>query len=204
MILLVDNYDSFTYNLEQYLAEFADEVVVCRNDAADLMELAASATGIVLSPGPGKPSEAGLLEEVVQKFADKLPMLGICLGHQAIGEVFGGTVSQAGEIRHGKVSMMRQTADSTIFAGLDEELEIMRYHSLIVEKDAFPEALEVLARSLDDDEIMAMQLRGFPVYGLQFHPESIGTLDGKRMMANFVAIVEKEGERDGSVFAKSV
>ncbi|MBC6309784.1 aminodeoxychorismate/anthranilate synthase component II [Listeria sp. FSL L7-1582] len=204
MILLVDNYDSFTYNLEQYLAEFADEVVVCRNDAADLMELAASATGIVLSPGPGKPSEAGLLEEVVRRFADKLPMLGICLGHQAIGEVFGGTVSRAGEIRHGKVSMMRQTAGSAIFAGLDEELEIMRYHSLIVEKEAFPEALEVLARSLDDDEIMAMQLRGFPVYGLQFHPESIGTLDGKRMMANFVAIVEKEGERDGSVFAKSI
>lgn len=204
MILLVDNYDSFTYNLEQYLAEFADEVVVCRNDAADLMELAASATGIVLSPGPGKPSEAGLLEEVVRQFADKKPMLGICLGHQAIGEVFGGTVSQAGAIRHGKVSMMRQTADSAIFAGLDEELEIMRYHSLIVEKDGFPNALEILARSLDDDEIMAMQLRGFPVYGLQFHPESIGTFDGKRMMANFVAIVEKEGERDGSVFAKSV
>ncbi|EUJ29516.1 anthranilate synthase component II [Listeria cornellensis] len=204
MILLVDNYDSFTYNLEQYLAEFADEVVVCRNDATDLMELAASATGIVLSPGPGKPSEAGLLEEVVRRFAHKLPMLGICLGHQAIGEVFGGTVSQAGVIRHGKVSMMRQTVGGAIFAGLDEELEIMRYHSLIVEKDGFPDALEVLARSLDDDEIMAMQLRDFPVYGLQFHPESIGTLDGKRMMANFVAIVEKEGERDGSVFAKSV
>lgn len=203
MILLVDNYDSFTYNLEQYLAEYAEEVVVRRNDAADLMEVAASATGIVLSPGPGKPSEAGLLEEIVRQFADKKPMLGICLGHQAIGEVFGGTVSQAGAIRHGKVSNMKQTAGA-IFAGLGEELEIMRYHSLIVEKAGFPETLEILARSLDDDEIMAMQLRGFPVYGLQFHPESIGTLDGKRMIANFVAIVEKEGERDGSVFAKSV
>ncbi|MBC1500821.1 aminodeoxychorismate/anthranilate synthase component II [Listeria weihenstephanensis] len=203
MILLVDNYDSFTYNLEQYLAEYAEEVVVRRNDEVDLMEVAANATGIVLSPGPGKPSEAGLLEEVVRQFADKKPMLGICLGHQAIGEVFGGTVSQADAIRHGKVSNMKQTAGA-IFAGLGEELEIMRYHSLIVEKKGFPDTLEILARSLDDDEIMAMQLRGFPVYGLQFHPESIGTLDGKKMMANFVAIVNKEGNQDGSLLAESI
>ncbi|MBC1434328.1 aminodeoxychorismate/anthranilate synthase component II [Listeria rocourtiae] len=203
MILLVDNYDSFTYNLEQYLAEFAGEIMIRRNDAADLMEMAEVASGIVLSPGPGKPNEAGLLEEVVRRFAKVKPMLGICLGHQAIGEVFGGTVSQAKVIRHGKVSVMHQTAGA-IFDGLDVSLEIMRYHSLIVEKVAFPEELEILAKSLDDDEIMAIQLRGFPVYGLQFHPESIGTLDGKRMMANFVAIVEKESERDGSVFAESV
>ncbi|CAM4310762.1 aminodeoxychorismate/anthranilate synthase component II [Listeria booriae] len=203
MILLVDNYDSFTYNLEQYLMEYASEVVVRRNDAADLMEVAERATGIVLSPGPGKPSEAGLLEEVVRVFANQKPMLGICLGHQAIGEVFGGTVSQAEKIRHGKVSMMKQSGGA-IFAGLGEELEIMRYHSLIVEQADFPEDLEVLARSLDDDEIMAMQLRDYPVYGLQFHPESIGTLDGKQMMANFVAIVEKEGKHDGSIFAKSI
>ncbi|MBC2318532.1 anthranilate synthase component II [Listeria booriae] len=203
MILLVDNYDSFTYNLEQYLMEYASEVVVRRNDAADLMEVAERATGIVLSPGPGKPSEAGLLEEVVRVFANQKPMLGICLGHQAIGEVFGGTVSQAEKIRHGKVSMMKQSGGA-IFARLGEELEIMRYHSLIVEKTDFPEDLEVLARSLDDDEIMAMQLRDYPVYGLQFHPESIGTLDGKQMMANFVAIVEKEGKHDGSIFAKSI
>ncbi|EUJ17883.1 anthranilate synthase component II [Listeria grandensis FSL F6-0971] len=203
MILLVDNYDSFTYNLEQYLAEYADAVVVRRNDAEDLLDVAARATGIVLSPGPGKPSEAGLLEEVVRRFAKVKPMLGICLGHQAIGEVFGGTVSRARIIRHGKVSTMRQDGGA-IFAGLGADLEIMRYHSLIVDKAGFPEELEVLARSLDDAEIMAMQLRGFPVYGLQFHPESIGTADGKQMMGNFVNIVNEGGAQDGSVFAESI
>ncbi|AIS60040.1 anthranilate synthase component II [Listeria ivanovii] len=189
MILLVDNYDSFTFNLEQYLAEYC-EVVVKRNDAPDLLEVAGQADGIVLSPGPGKPGDAGLLETVVTNFAKQKPLLGICLGHQAIGEVFGGEVKQAEKIRHGKVSTMRQTAGA-IFAGLPKEMPIMRYHSLIVDKKTLPNVLEVLAVATDDQEVMAMKLKNYPVYGLQFHPESIGTVDGKQMIKNFVTIVER-------------
>ncbi|MBC1367554.1 aminodeoxychorismate/anthranilate synthase component II [Listeria innocua] len=201
MILLIDNYDSFTYNLEQYLAEFSD-VVVKRNDAVDLMEYAALADGIVLSPGPGKPSEAGLLEEVVSKFAKEKPLLGICLGHQAIGEVFGGEVKRAKQIRHGKVSLMQQTSGA-IFTNLPKELPVMRYHSLIVDKNTLPDCLEVLAVATDDAEVMAMKLKNYPVYGLQFHPESIGTNDGKQMMENFIHIVEGAGEH-GNLITKSI
>ncbi|HDM9006073.1 TPA: aminodeoxychorismate/anthranilate synthase component II [Listeria innocua] len=201
MILLIDNYDSFTYNLEQYLAEFSD-VVVKRNDAVDLMEYAALANGIVLSPGPGKPSEAGLLEEVVFKFAKEKPLLGICLGHQAIGEVFGGEVKRAKQIRHGKVSLMRQTSGA-IFTNLPKEMPVMRYHSLIVDKKPLPDCLEVLAVATDDAEVMAMKLKNYPVYGLQFHPESIGTNDGKQMMENFIHIVERAGE-NGNLITKSI
>ncbi|MBC1383397.1 aminodeoxychorismate/anthranilate synthase component II [Listeria innocua] len=201
MILLIDNYDSFTYNLEQYLAEFSD-VVVKRNDAVDLMEYAALADGIVLSPGPGKPSEAGLLEEVVSKFAKEKPLLGICLGHQAIGEVFGGEVKRAKQIRHGKVSLMQQTSGA-IFTNLPKEMPVMRYHSLIVDKNTLPNCLEVLAVATDDAEVMAMKLKNYPVYGLQFHPESIGTNDGKQMMENFIHIVEGAGEH-GNLITKSI
>lgn len=201
MILLIDNYDSFTFNLEQYLSEFT-EVVVKRNDAIDLMKVANLADGIVLSPGPGKPSEAGLLEEVVVKFAKEKPLLGICLGHQAIGEVFGGEVKRAEKIRHGKVSVMRQTGGA-IFANLSEKMPVMRYHSLIVDKKTLPEMLEVLAVATDDGEVMAMKVKDYPVYGLQFHPESIGTDDGKQMMENFINIVERVRE-NGKLTTKSL
>ncbi|MBF2639938.1 aminodeoxychorismate/anthranilate synthase component II [Listeria welshimeri] len=201
MILLIDNYDSFTFNLEQYLSEFT-EVVVKRNDAIDLMKVANLADGIVLSPGPGKPSEAGLLEEVVVKFAKEKPLLGICLGHQAIGEVFGGEVKRAEKIRHGKVSVMRQTGGA-IFANLSEKMPVMRYHSLIVDKKTLPDMLEVLAVATDDGEVMAMKVKDYPVYGLQFHPESIGTDDGKQMMENFINIVERVRE-NGKLTTKSL
>ncbi|MBC1724572.1 anthranilate synthase component II [Listeria seeligeri] len=201
MILLVDNYDSFTFNLEQYLAEFC-EVVVKRNDAPDLLAVASEVDGIVLSPGPGKPSEAGLLEEIVSRFAKEKPLLGICLGHQAIGEVFGGEVIQAEKIRHGKVSTMRQTMGE-IFSELPEEMPVMRYHSLIVDKNKLPADLEVLAVATDDAEVMAMQLKNYPVYGLQFHPESIGTIDGKKMLENFIKIVERVKE-NGTIITKSI
>lgn len=201
MILLIDNYDSFTFNLEQYLSEFT-EVVVKRNDAIDLMKVANLADGIVLSPGPGKPSEAGLLEEVVVKFAKEKPLLGICLGHQAIGEVFGGEVKRAEKIRHGKVSVMRQTGGA-IFANLPEKMTVMRYHSLIVDKKTLPDMLEVLAVATDDSEVMAMKVKDYPVYGLQFHPESIGTDDGKQMMENFINIVERVRE-NGKLTTKSL
>ncbi|MBC1411897.1 anthranilate synthase component II [Listeria welshimeri] len=201
MILLIDNYDSFTFNLEQYLSEFT-EVVVKRNDAIDLMKVANLADGIVLSPGPGKPSEAGRLEEVVVKFAKEKPLLGICLGHQAIGEVFGGEVKRAEKIRHGKVSVMRQTGGA-IFANLSEKMPVMRYHSLIVDKKTLPDMLEVLAVATDDGEVMAMKVKDYPVYGLQFHPESIGTDDGKQMMENFINIVERVRE-NGKLTTKSL
>ncbi|MBC1867211.1 aminodeoxychorismate/anthranilate synthase component II [Listeria seeligeri] len=201
MILLVDNYDSFTFNLEQYLAEFC-EVVVKRNDAPDIFAVASEADGIVLSPGPGKPSEAGRLEEIVSRFAKEKPLLGICLGHQAIGEVFGGVVIQAEKIRHGKVSTMRQITGE-IFSDLPEEMPVMRYHSLIVDKNKLPADLEVLAVATDDAEVMAMQLKNYPVYGLQFHPESIGTIDGKKMLENFIKIVERVKE-NGTIITKSI
>lgn len=201
MILLIDNYDSFTFNLEQYLSEFT-EVVVKRNDAIDLMKVANLADGIVLSPGPGKPSEAGRLEEVVVKFAKEKPLLGICLGHQAIGEVFGGEVKRAEKIRHGKVSVMRQTGGA-IFANLPEKMPVMRYHSLIVDKKTLPDMLGVLAVATDDGEVMAMKVKDYPVYGLQFHPESIGTDDGKQMMENFINIVERVRE-NGKLTTKSL
>ncbi|MBF2609649.1 anthranilate synthase component II [Listeria welshimeri] len=201
MILLIDNYDSFTFNLEQYLSEFT-EVVVKRNDAIDLMKVANLADGIVLSPGPGRPSEAGRLEEVVVKFAKEKPLLGICLGHQTIGEVFGGEVKRAEKIRHGKVSVMRQTGGA-IFANLPEKMPVMRYHSLIVDKKTLPDMLEVLAVATDDGEVMAMKVKDYPVYGLQFHPESIGTDDGKQMMENFINIVERVRE-NGKLTTKSL
>ncbi|MBC1539629.1 anthranilate synthase component II [Listeria seeligeri] len=201
MILLVDNYDSFTFNLEQYLAEFC-EVVVKRNDAPDIFAVASEVDGIVLSPGPGKPSEAGRLEEIVSRFAKEKPLLGICLGHQAIGEVFGGVVIQAEKIRHGKVSTMRQITGE-IFSDLPEEMPVMRYHSLIVDKNKLPADLEVLAVATDDAEVMAMQLKNYPVYGLQFHPESIGTIDGKKMLENFIKIVERVKE-NGTIITKSI
>lgn len=201
MILLVDNYDSFTFNLEQYLAEFC-EVIVKRNDAPDIFAVASEVDGIVLSPGPGKPSEAGRLEEIVSRFAKEKPLLGICLGHQAIGEVFGGVVIQAEKIRHGKVSTMRQITGE-IFSDLPEEMPVMRYHSLIVDKNKLPADLEVLAVATDDAEVMAMQLKNYPVYGLQFHPESIGTIDGKKMLENFIKLVERVKE-NGTIITKSI
>ncbi|WP_088808822.1 MULTISPECIES: aminodeoxychorismate/anthranilate synthase component II [Listeria] len=191
MILLVDNYDSFTYNLAQFIQEFA-EVEVIRNDADNLFQRAEMASGIILSPGPGKPSAAGNLEALIQKKANETPILGICLGHQAIGEVFGANVSQANEIRHGKISQMT-CAESELFQGLPTTFEVMRYHSLIVQKNSLGAELCSLGEALDDKEMMAMQVRGKPVFGLQFHPESIGTPFGKQIIGNFIEITKKEG-----------
>ncbi len=190
MILLVDNYDSFTYNLAQFIQEFA-EVEVIRNDAKDLFQRAEAASGIVLSPGPGKPSSAGDLEALIRKLADEKPILGICLGHQAIGEVYGARVVQANEIRHGKISKMER-AESELFRGIPATFEVMRYHSLIVQKSSLGEKLYSLGEALDDKEMMAMKVHGKPVFGLQFHPESIGTPYGKQIIKNFVEMTKRK------------
>lgn len=183
MILLIDNYDSFTYNLAQYLAAFT-EVEVLRNDDEGLYQKAQEAEALVFSPGPGWPADAGQMEAVIKDFAGKKPILGVCLGHQAIAEVFGGRLGLAKQVMHGKQSQMRLERTSPIFKGIGREVPIMRYHSIVI--DQLPEDFEVLARTIDDGEIMAIQHRDLPIYGLQYHPESIGTPDGMKTIENFI------------------
>lgn len=183
MILLIDNYDSFTYNLAQYLAAFT-EVEVLRNDDEGLYQKAQEAEALVFSPGPGWPADAGQMEEMIKDFAGKKPILGVCLGHQAIAEVFGGRLGLAKQVMHGKQSQMRLERTSPIFKGIGREVPIMRYHSIVI--DQLPEDFEVLARTIDDGEIMAIQHRDLLIYGLQYHPESIGTPDGMKTIENFI------------------
>jgi anthranilate synthase component II len=192
MILLIDNYDSFTYNLYQYLGELGEEMVVKRNDEltiSDIEELNPEA--IVISPGPGRPENAGICVEVIQSYYERIPILGICLGHQAIGYSFGATITKAEKIMHGKVSKL-QHLEKEIFRSLPQQIEVMRYHSLVIQKDTLPDDFEVLAKSIDDDEIMAIKHHKYPLYGMQFHPESVGTADGKQLLNNFLTEIRKE------------
>ncbi|MEG0293619.1 anthranilate synthase component II [Enterococcus sp.] len=185
MILLVDNYDSFTYNLVQQFADFP--ITVLRNDDPNLLAVAKEAKGIVLSPGPGLPHEAGLLTRVIEQTYREKPILGICLGHQGLGEVFGGKVIRAPKIVHGKQSVVSYEK-SGLFQTIEGELEVMRYHSYIVERETLPECLTITAEC--SDGIMALQHKEYPVFGLQFHPESLGTPQGQRMIDEFIKIVE--------------
>ena len=185
MILLIDNYDSFTYNLYQYFGTFTDEIRVVRNDTVTLEEIRQMhPEKIVLSPGPKSPSEAGICMDVVKEFYKEVPILGICLGHQCIGEAFGGTVSYAKSLYHGKQSEISHDGTG-IFEGIPSPMKVARYHSLAVQEDDLPECLEVTARTADG-EIMAIRHKEYPVVGLQFHPESIYTEHGKRMIENFI------------------
>ena len=185
MILLIDNYDSFTYNLYQYIGIFNSDIKVVRNDKITIEEIKAmDPERIVLSPGPKNPKEAGICMDVVKEFTGKKPILGICLGHQSIGEAFGATVSYAKKIFHGKQSEITHTGDS-VFTGIDSPIKVARYHSLAVQKEGLPDCLRILAET-DDGEIMAMRHKEYPVVGLQFHPESIYTEHGKRMLENFI------------------
>ena len=189
MILLIDNYDSFTYNLAQYIGVFA-EVTVLRNDDERLYEQSEKADALVFSPGPGWPADAGMMEKLIQDFAGKKPMLGICLGHQALAEAFGGQLRLAKHVMHGKQSHLLFQTPSRIFKGVENNVPIMRYHSLVV--DQLPEDFEVTAITNDDQEIMALQHKNLPIYGLQFHPESIGSPDGLKMIENFVYLVQDQ------------
>lgn len=188
MILLIDNYDSFSYNLYQLIGELEPDIKVIRNDEMTVKEIEElKPSHIILSPGPGKPADAGICEDVVKHFGGKVPILGVCLGHQAICEVYGAVVTYAGRLMHGKQSLAKIETGSTIFNGLPQEIKIARYHSLAAKQDTIPECLRVTAVS-DDGEIMAVEHRECRVYGLQFHPESILTPDGLKILKNFIEL----------------
>ncbi|WP_338452155.1 aminodeoxychorismate/anthranilate synthase component II [Niallia oryzisoli] len=192
MILLIDNYDSFTYNLYQYLGELGENLVVKRNDGLTINEIEKlKPEAIVISPGPGRPEHAGICVEAIQSFYERIPILGICLGHQAIGYSFGAVIKKAEKIMHGKVSQIRHS-EKDLFHALPQDIEVMRYHSLVIQKGSLPNEFEETALSIDDEEIMAIKHKDFPLYGMQFHPESIGTGDGKKMLANFLSEIRKE------------
>lgn len=185
--LLIDNYDSFTYNLYQYLAELGEEVVVWRNDAVTVAQCEALGPDhIVISPGPGTPDESGISRDVIQAFAGSTPILGVCLGHQCIYEVFGGTVTNADEIKHGKASAIHHDGKG-VFAGIPQDFQAIRYHSLCGTPDTLPEALHITATS-ETGIIMGARHRSLTVEGVQFHPESIGTEYGHDLLRNFLAV----------------
>ena len=188
MLLVIDNYDSFTYNLVQYLGELGQTIEVRRNNRVTIDEIENNLRPerIVISPGPGTPDDAGITLDVIEHFSGKVPLLGVCLGHQAIGQAFGGKVIRAPELMHGKASEVSHDG-KTIFAGLSKPFLAGRYHSLIVEKNSLPECLEITA-STGDNIIMGLRHREMKVEGVQFHPESILTSDGKQLLANFLKI----------------
>jgi len=188
VLLLIDNFDSFTFNLAQYLGELGAEVVVHRNNAIGLDEIARLAPDyIVISPGPGRPEQAGVSMDVIRRFAPSIPMLGVCLGHQAMGAVFGGQVVRATQLMHGKASMVEHDGRG-IFAGLTEPFSAGRYHSLMVADQAWPETLEVAARASDTGTVMGLRHREWPMHGVQFHPESVLTSEGRRILRNFLEL----------------
>ena len=189
MLLVIDNYDSFTYNLVQYLGELGETPIVRRNDAVSVEEVGEMRPeAIVLSPGPCTPAEAGVTVPVIRRWGATIPTLGVCLGHQAIGEAYGGRVVRAGRVMHGKTSAITHDG-SPLFDGLPSPMTVMRYHSLVVERDSLPDDLVVTAVAADDpEEIHAMRHREHPVWGVQFHPESILTEGGKRILQNFLAL----------------
>src|SRR5882724_616179 len=186
MVLVIDNYDSFTYNLVQYLGELGAEVRVMRNDVVSLDDVVnANADRIVISPGPGRPEAAGLTMSVIRRLGETTPILGVCLGHQAIGAVFGGEVVRAGVPMHGKTSTIEHDGQG-VFSGIAGPFVASRYHSLVVAEAGLPAELEVTARTQEDGHIMGLRLREWPVHGVQFHPESILTGEGRKILQNFL------------------
>jgi anthranilate synthase/aminodeoxychorismate synthase-like glutamine amidotransferase len=190
MIVVIDNYDSFTFNLVQYFQELAVEVQVYRNDCITVAEIVdLNPEAVVISPGPGGPADAGISVEAIVKLGDRLPILGVCLGHQAIGAAFGGHVVRAERLMHGKTSRIFSQGNG-LFSGMEIPFEACRYHSLIVDSDTLPDCLEVTAQT-DRGEIMGLRHRDKPIYGVQFHPESILTPEGKRILQNFLDIADR-------------
>ncbi len=188
MLLMIDNYDSFTYNLVQYLGELGADVHVFRNDALDPQDIAAmKPSHIVISPGPCTPNQAGISMGVIKRYGDHTPILGVCLGHQCIGQAYGGEIVHANAIMHGKTSMIRHDGQ-TVFTGIENPFEATRYHSLVIDPQSLPQCLEVTAwtEDISEKEIMAVRHRSFPVTGVQFHPESILTRPGHRLLKNFL------------------
>lgn len=191
MIILIDNYDSFSYNLYQLAGAIRPDIQVIRNDACTAEEIESmQPEAIIISPGPGRPEDAGVCIDVIRKLAGKVPILGVCLGHQAICQAFGATVSYAKELMHGKQSSITYDGESVIFKNLEGPVPVARYHSLAALDETLPEELKVTART-EDGEIMAVEHRSYPVYGLQFHPESVMTPDGATMMKNFLKTVSQ-------------
>jgi anthranilate synthase/aminodeoxychorismate synthase-like glutamine amidotransferase len=187
MMLVIDNYDSFTYNLVQYFGELGVEQTIYRNDQIDLKAVKNLAPDrICISPGPGTPLDAGISNDLILHFGPRIPILGVCLGHQCIGHVFGGEIVRADRLMHGKTSPILHEGDG-VFVGLPNPFEATRYHSLIVRRDTLPEILEVVAET-SDQEIMGLRHREYPIHGVQFHPESIMTGEGKKLLANFLAL----------------
>lgn len=196
MILLIDNFDSFTYNLYQYLGELGEVITVYRNNQIGLEEIKKlNPKAIILSPGPGKPEDAGICIELIKAYHRQIPILGICLGHQAIGAAFGCEIRKAHVIKHGKTSLITHNGKG-VFSYLPSPLEVMRYHSLTIERTSLPKELEFTAIAMDDGEIMGINHRDYPVYGLQFHPESIGTPTGKQMLKNFLLEIERKDQNE--------
>jgi len=192
MTLLIDNYDSFSYNLFQYVGELDPDIRVIRNDEMTLEEIRAlNPDRIILSPGPGRPEDAGITQAAAGELGKEIPLLGVCLGHQAICAAFGATVTYAKALMHGKQSVVRQEGNSPLFAGLPETFAVARYHSLAADPETMPECLMVTART-EDGEVMAVQHKEYPIYGVQFHPESILTPDGHKMLENFMSIRNEE------------
>ncbi|MBF0387654.1 MAG: aminodeoxychorismate/anthranilate synthase component II [Candidatus Omnitrophica bacterium] len=188
MVLMIDNYDSFTYNLVQYFGELGSEVQVYRNDKLTLAGITALAPErIVVSPGPSSPENAGISVELIRYFAGKVPILGVCLGHQAIGYAFGGRIISAKKLMHGKVSRITHQ-DSDVFQGMPQSFEATRYHSLVIEESSLPDCLAITARSEDDNEIMGIRHKTLPLWGVQFHPESILTRGGINILRNFLSL----------------
>ena len=187
MLLIIDNYDSFTYNLVQYFGEMGATMEIHRNDQITLEEISKlNPTHICVSPGPCTPKEAGISNDVIKRFGASIPLLGVCLGHQCIGHVFGGDVIRAPRLMHGKTSRIHHTGQS-VFAKMPEDFEATRYHSLIIQRDTLPSCLEITATAADDaSEIMGVRHKELPIHGVQFHPESILTQDGKKLLKNFL------------------
>ena len=192
MILIIDNYDSFTFNLYQYVGTLNSDVKVYRNDALSVKEIAElNPQRIILSPGPGYPEDAGVCEELLNELPGLCPILGVCLGHQAICTAYGGTVTYADRMMHGKTSVIRVNTDTPLFRGSKEEMTVGRYHSLAAREETLPDCLEITARTAEG-EIMAVQHREYPVYGVQFHPESILTPDGIHLFNNFLEVMNHD------------
>ena len=199
MIVLIDNYDSFSYNVYQLIGSVEPDIKVVRNDEYTVEEIEAmKPEAMILSPGPGKPSDAGICIEAIKYFAGKLPILGICLGHQAICEAFGGKVSYAKELMHGKKKPIYTVGESKLFAGLGDSFQAARYHSLAAARDELPNVLRITAEA-EDGEIMAVEHKEYPIYGVQFHPESVMTPEGKVMIENFMDKIVRAAEQQNNL-----